>query len=68
MNNIWKAAAVLSGLGIYIAVVIFVCLYIGSLADEFFGLGGKGRLAGIFLGFPIAGYSIWRRLKYDGFV
>ena len=67
MNKIWKAAAVLSGLGIYIAVVIFICLYLGGLADDFFQLNGKGRLFGIFLGFPVAAYSIYRQLKHNGF-
>lgn len=68
MNNFWKAAAILSGVGIYIAAVIFICLYVGGLVDDYFGLGGKGRLAGIFLGFPVAGWSLYRQLKRNGFV
>ena len=68
MNNFWKAAAILSGVGIYIAAVIFICLYVGGLADDFFQLGGKGRLAGILLGFPIAAYSVYRQLKHNGFI
>ncbi|MCR5834641.1 MAG: AtpZ/AtpI family protein [Selenomonadaceae bacterium] len=68
MNSFWKAAAILSGVGIYIAAVIFICLYIGGLVDDYFSLGGKGRLIGIIIGFPIAGYSLYRQLKHNGFV
>ena len=68
MNNFWKAAAILSGVGIYIAAVIFICLYLGGLIDDYFSLGGKGRLIGIILGFPIAGYSVYRQLKHYGFI
>ena len=68
MNNLWKAAAILSGVGIYIAAVIFICLYLGGLVDDYLQLGGKGRLVGIVLGFPIAGYSVYRQLKYHGFL
>ena len=68
MNNLWKAAAILSGVGIYIAAVIFVCLYLGGLVDDYFQLGGKGRLGGIIFGFPTAGYSLYRQLKRHGFV
>lgn len=68
MNNLWKAAAILSGVGIYIAVVIFLCLYIGGLVDDYFSLGGKGRLCGIIIGFPLACCSVYRQLKRHGFV
>ena len=59
----WKAFSLLSGIGIYLAVVVLICLYLGGLVDEYFCLGGKGRLLGIILGFPIAFYSIYRQLK-----
>jgi len=68
LNKLWKAAAILSGVGIYIAAVIFICLYIGGLVDDYFSLGGKGRLCGIILSFPIAFYSVYRQLKHNGFV
>ena len=68
MNNFWKAAAILSGVGIYIAAVIFICLYLGGLVDDYFQLGGKWRLVGIVLGFPVAGYSVYRQLKHNGFI
>ena len=62
-KQLWRAFSLLTGLGIYIAVIIFICLYIGGLADDFFELNGKGRLFGIILGFPVAFYSIYRQLK-----
>ena len=68
LNNFWKAAAILSGVGIYIAAVIFICLYIGGLLDDYFLLGGKGRLCGIIVGFPIAIYSVYRQIKRNGFI
>ena len=62
-----RAFGILSGVGIYIAVVILICLYLGSLADDFFGLDGVGKLIGIFSAFPIAFYSIYRQLKRGEF-
>ena len=62
-----RAFAILSGVGIYIAVVILICLYLGNLVDEFFNLDGRGRLIGIFCAFPIAFYSIYRQLKRGDF-
>ena len=62
-KQLWRAFSLLSGIGIYLAVVILICLYIGSLADDYFNLDGKGKLMGIILGFPIAFYSIYRQLK-----
>ncbi len=62
-KNLWQAFSLLSGVGIYIAVIILICLYIGGLADDYFQFNGKGKLGGIILGFPIAFYSIYRQLK-----
>ena len=61
-----KAFSVLSGVGIYLAVVLAICIYLGSLADEYFALDGKGKLLGILLGFPIAFYTLYRQLKHGG--
>ena len=58
-----KAFSVLSGLGIYLVVVVGICLYIGMLADEHLGTSPYGKLTGILLGFPVAVYSLYRRLK-----
>ena len=62
-GQMWRAFSLLSGVGIYLIVVVLICLYIGGLVDEYLNLGGKGRLLGIILGFPIAFYSIYRQLK-----
>lgn len=58
----------LSGVGIYLAVVVLICLYLGSLVDEYLGLEGGGRLIGIVVGFPIAFYSLYRQLKNGGII
>lgn len=63
LGQMWRAFSLLSGIGIYLVVVVLICLYLGGLVDEYLELGGKGRLLGIILGFPIAFYSIYRQLK-----
>ena len=65
-KQLLKAFSLLTGVGIYIAVVILICLYAGGFIDDYFNLGGKGRLIGIILGFPIAFYSIYRQIKQGG--
>ena len=67
LGQMWRAFSLLSGIGIYLIVVVLVCLYLGSIADEYLDLDGKGRLFGIILGFPIAFYSIYRQLKSGNF-
>ena len=67
-KNFWKAFSLLSGIGIYLAVVILICLYIGGLVDDCFSLNGKAKLIGIILGFPIAFYSLYRQLKNGGII
>lgn len=65
-ESLWqavKAFSVLSGVGIYLAAVLGVCLYLGILADEYFGTAPCGKLAGILLGFPVALYSLYRRIR-----
>ncbi len=64
----WKAFSILSGVGFYLAAFMLICLYLGGLADEYLGLGGKGRLVGIILGLPLAFYSLYRQLKTHGFI
>lgn len=63
LRQAWKAFSFLSGIGIYLAVVVGLCLFLGNLADEHLGIGPAGKLAGILLGFPIAIYSLYRQLK-----
>ena len=50
-----KTLGILGGMGIYLAAVILICIYLGA--------GGAGKMAGILLGFPIAVYSIYRQIK-----
>lgn len=53
----------LSGLGIFFCAVLGLCMYAGSLADEAFGLGHKGIFAGILVGFPLAIFFVYRRVR-----
>ena len=53
----------LSGIGIFFCVVLGICMYAGSLADEAFALGHKGVFAGILIGFPLAIFSVYRRVR-----
>ena len=64
----WKAFAVLSGVGFYLAAFMLICLYLGGVADDLFALDGKGRLTGIILGLPLAFYSLYRQLKRNGYI
>lgn len=64
-----KAFAVLSGVGIYLAVFVGICLFLGNLADTYLlGGGYAGKLTGIFVGFPGAFYTLFRQLKQNGIV
>ncbi|MBR3623432.1 MAG: AtpZ/AtpI family protein [Selenomonadaceae bacterium] len=58
-----KAFSFLSGIGIYIAVVVGCAIYIGKLFDDYFDASPYGIFGGILLGFPIAIYGIYRRIK-----
>ncbi len=65
-DDLWSAAKTavqISGLGFYLVAVVGVCVYLGMLADDYFALDGKGRLAGILAGFPIAIYSLWKNFR-----
>ena len=63
-----KAFSFLSGVGIYLAVVVGLCVFAGSKVDEFFGISPCGKLAGILLGFPVAIYSLYRQMKKNDLV
>ncbi|MBR2142432.1 AtpZ/AtpI family protein [Anaerovibrio sp.] len=58
-----KALGLLGGIGIFFAVVIAICIFIGNLADEWLVYDYAGKLTGIILGFPIAFYLTYRQLK-----
>ena len=63
-----KAFAVLSGVGIYLAVFVGICLFLGALADTYLLGGYAGKLTGILVGFPGAFYTLFRQLKQNGIV
>ena len=57
------AASYFVGIGISVAVTVLVCIWLGQKADEAFGIAPKGTIAGIFLGFPVAIYSIYYQVR-----
>ena len=63
LRQLIEAYAILSGMGFYFCAVLGITIYLGHLADEMFGLGHKGKLVGALIGFPLAIFSLWRRLK-----
>ncbi len=62
LRYVW-AASYFVGIGISVAVTVLVCIWLGQQADEFFGIAPKGTIAGIFLGFPVAIYSIYHQVR-----
>jgi F0F1-type ATP synthase assembly protein I len=58
-----QAFSFLGGIGIYFVVVVGICIYLGSLADEYIGRGSYGKLAGILSGFPIGLYCVYKEMK-----
>lgn len=58
-----RAFGILSGVGIYLVVFLSIFIFIGRWIDDFLGTGHICTIGGILLGFPAAGYSIYRQLK-----
>ncbi|WP_297963473.1 AtpZ/AtpI family protein [uncultured Anaerovibrio sp.] len=63
LSQALKAFGVLGGIGIFFAVVIGICIFMGSLADDLLGLAYGGKLVGIILGVPVAFYLTYKQLK-----
>ena len=63
-----RAFAVLRGIGIYFAVFVAICIFLGYEADIHFGLGHTGRLVGAIIGFPGAIYTLYRQLRSGNIV
>lgn len=63
LRQLIEAYAILSGMGFYFCAVLGITIYLGHLADETFALGHTGKLVGAVIGFPLAIFSLWRRLK-----
>ena len=58
-----KAFSFLSGIGIYLVVVVGCAMYLGKLVDDYFEISPYGMFGGILLGFPIAILGIYKRIK-----
>lgn len=59
---VW-AATYFTGIGISVAITVLACIWLGQKADEVFGIVPNGTIAGIFLGFPVAIYSIYYQVR-----
>ena len=59
---IW-AASYFAGIGVSVALTVLACIWLGKKADAIFGIEPAGTVAGIFLGFPVAIYSIYSQVK-----
>ena len=59
---VW-AATYFTGIGISVAITVLACIWLGQKADEVFGIAPNGTIAGIFLGFPVAIYSIYHQVR-----
>lgn len=59
---VW-AATYFTGIGVSVALTVLACIWMGQKADAFFDSAPKGTIAGIFLGFPVAIYSIYHQVR-----
>ena len=62
LRRVVYAASLFFGLGIYLATTVGVCIWLGMKFDAFFGTEPKGLLTGIFLGFPVAIFSLYKKM------
>ena len=58
-----KAASLFFGLGFFLAANVGICIWLGWKFDGYFGTAPKGILTGIFLGFPVAILSLWKKMS-----
>ena len=63
---VW-AASYFMGIGISVAMTVLACIWLGGKADEALGIAPKGTVAGIFVGFPVAIYSIYYQVRLHWF-
>ena len=68
LRQAFKAFSFLSGIGIYLAVVVGLCVFLGMQLDAYLDCSPYGKLLGILLGFPVAIYSLYRQLKQNQIV
>ncbi len=63
---IW-AASYFAGVGVSVAMTVLACIWLGRKADALFDIAPNGTIAGIFLGFPVALYSIYHQVRVHFF-
>lgn len=62
LRRLW-AASYFTGIGLSVAMTVLAFIWAGMKADERFGIAPHGTIAGIFLGFPVAIYSIYYQVR-----
>ena len=65
LRKLFWAASFFCGLGIYLAITVGVCIWLGDFFDRWAGTAPAGRMTGIVLGFPIAIYSIYKKIRQE---
>ena len=63
LRQMVKAASLFFGLGFFLAANVGVCIWLGWKFDGHFGTAPAGILTGIFLGFPVAILSLWKKMS-----
>ncbi|MGP1585479.1 MAG: AtpZ/AtpI family protein [Schwartzia sp. (in: firmicutes)] len=63
LRQMVKAASLFFGLGFFLAANVGVCIWLGWKFDGYFGTAPAGILTGIFLGFPVAILSLWKKMS-----
>lgn len=63
LRQMVKAASLFFGLGFFLAANVGVCIWLGWKFDGVFGTAPAGILTGIFLGFPVAILSLWKKMS-----
>ena len=63
LRQMVKAASLFFGLGFFLAANVGICIWLGWKFDQYFQTAPKGILTGIFLGFPVAILSLWKKMS-----
>lgn len=63
LRKFFYAAALFTGLGVHMAATVLVCTWLGQRFDARFATHPVGVTVGILAGFPLAIYSVYRRMK-----
>ena len=63
LRQMVKAASLFFGLGFFLAANVGICIWLGWKFDQYFQTAPKGIVTGIFVGFPVAILSLWKKMS-----